>query len=199
MANSLGSILRKVGDDDTTEVERDGDSTVTGSQAEVKADTFTALYRRYVTPVYRYLYSRVGNHADAEDLAEQVFVEALEGIARYQEQGNFSAWLFTIARRRAVDHYRRQREQLSLEVVLNRPGEGPGPETEVAGREQLEKLAGYLSELDDEKMELLRLRFTVGLGYREIGEIVDKSEGAVRMAVHRLLQQLQAKWTDDDE
>ena len=66
-----------------------------------------ALYQRYLTPVYRYLYHRVGNSADAEDLASQVFIEALEGLVRYQDRGNFAAWLFTIAYRKAITFYRR--------------------------------------------------------------------------------------------
>jgi len=68
-------------------------------------DAFGVLYRRYLTPLYRYLYRRLGNSHDAEDLTAQVFTEALEGLVarRYRDDGCFIAWLFTIARRRTVD------------------------------------------------------------------------------------------------
>ena len=60
--------------------------------AALNEEAFTALYRRYVAPIYRYLYHRLGNANDAEDLTAQVFMEALEGLASYRERGSFSAW-----------------------------------------------------------------------------------------------------------
>ncbi|MCB9134008.1 MAG: RNA polymerase sigma factor [Anaerolineales bacterium] len=72
--------------------------------ARQNPEAFDALYCRYLNPVYRYLFSRVQNQADAEDLTAQVFIEVLEGLARYRDRGTFAAWLFTIARRRAIDH-----------------------------------------------------------------------------------------------
>ena len=82
---------------------------------------FSRLYRRYVTPVYRYLYKWVGTSAEAEDLTSQVFTEALEGLAGYRERGNFAAWLFTIARRKAIAAYRRQHPTLPLDEAEQVP------------------------------------------------------------------------------
>ncbi|MCZ7671786.1 MAG: sigma-70 family RNA polymerase sigma factor [Chloroflexi bacterium] len=76
--------------------------------AQRDTEAFVPLYRRYVRRIYRYLYSRLRNSADAEDLTSQTFTEALAALPRYQEQGAFAAWLFAIARRRLTDHYRRQ-------------------------------------------------------------------------------------------
>jgi RNA polymerase sigma-70 factor (ECF subfamily) len=162
-------------------------------------NAFAALYQRYVERIYRYVYSRVGRKADAEDLTAQVFTEALEGLEGYREQGTFSAWLFTIAHRRVVDHYRRKRPTQPLDQALDTVGEGPNPLAEVVREERLEHLARLIKGLDDEKQELLRLRFAGELTYREIGEIVGRSEGAVKMAVHRLLRRLEEAWGGDDE
>lgn len=160
---------------------------------------FAALYRRYVTPIYRYLYSRVGNGADAEDLTAQVFTEALEGLPRYRERGNFAAWLFTIARHKATDHHRQQRSHLSLNEALDSPVEGADPLAHVVQEEALQRLATLVVQLDEEQQELLRLRFAGGLTYGEMGTLVGRSEAAIKMAVHRLLRRLEAAWEESDE
>ncbi|MGD2103678.1 MAG: sigma-70 family RNA polymerase sigma factor [Anaerolineae bacterium] len=167
--------------------------------AKEDESAFAALYRRYVDRIYRYVYSRVSRKADAEDLTARIFTEALEGLEDYREQGSFSAWLFTIAHHRVVDHYRRKRTTQPLDAASEIEGDGPNPLAEVVREERLEHLAWLVEGLDEEKQELLRLRFAGELTYREIGEIVGRSEGAVKMAVHRLLRRLEDAWGDENE
>ncbi len=156
---------------------------------------FAGLYRRYVTPVYRYLYSRVGDRACAEDLTSQVFAEALEALPGYHEHGRFSAWLFTIAHRRAADHHRRARQALPLA-----DGAGPAAQSDPLGavlrQEALGRLAALIAGLDGEEQELLRLRFAGDLTYGEMAAALGRSEAAVKMATHRLLRRLEAAWEE---
>lgn len=161
------------------------------------AAAFALLYRRYVTLIYRYLFSRTGNEADAQDLTAQVFLEVLEGLHRYHDRGNFAAWLFTIARRRATDHYRR-RSPLPLDDTPDLGGDND-PLLHVIEREALDRLTGLIAQLDDNQRDLLRLRFAAGLTFGQIGIILGRSEAAVKMAVHRLLDRLRAKWRAQDE
>jgi RNA polymerase sigma factor (sigma-70 family) len=160
---------------------------------------FAALYRRYVTPVYLYLHSRVGNSADAEDLTAQTFVAALEGLPGYREQGNFAAWLFTIAHNKAADHHRQQHPQLPLDEALDSSGHGENPLASMMREEALQQLSALVAGLEEDKQELLRLRFAGGLTYAQIAQVVGSSEGAVKMAVHRLLNRLEAGWEESDE
>ncbi|MBN1814931.1 MAG: sigma-70 family RNA polymerase sigma factor [Anaerolineae bacterium] len=160
---------------------------------------FGTLYRRYVTPIYRYLYSRVGNATDAQDLTAQVFLEALQGLAHYRERGTFRAWLFTIAHHKAADHHRRKRPDVPLDEARDATVGVEGPLARLVREEALERLAGLVQQLDDDKQEMIRLRFAGGLTYREIGHVVGRREGAVKMAVHRLLRQLEAEWEEDDD
>jgi RNA polymerase sigma-70 factor, ECF subfamily len=153
---------------------------------------FAALYRRYVTPIYRYVYSRVGNRNDADDLTSQVFTEALASLAHYREQGTFAAWLFTIAARRVIDHYRQTRPQLPLDAAADRPADGRSPLSQAIHNEELAQLTGLISRLEEDKQEFLRLRYAGGLTYAEIGHVTGRSEAAVKMAMNRLLRRLQA-------
>lgn len=157
---------------------------------------FAALYRRYVTPVYRYLYHRVSSYQEAEDLTSQVFTAVLESLDRYREQGDFPAWLFTIARRTVIAHYRRQDPQIALEEVHPDPSQDGDPLDGLLQDERLAQLGGLLAGLNEEQRELLNLRFSAGLTYRQIAQVLGSSEGAVKMAVHRLLRQLENDWDE---
>ncbi len=159
-------------------------------------EAFASLYRRYATPVYRYLYQRVGNAAEAEDLTSQVFTEALEGLPRYRYPGSFAAWLFTIARRKAIDHYRRQRPQVSFDETRGVADPQEDLLENANRREKLERIAGLVEKLEQKDVELLRLRFAANLSYKEIGSLVKKSEAAVKMSVSRLVHRLQKEWEE---
>jgi RNA polymerase sigma-70 factor, ECF subfamily len=160
---------------------------------------FAPLYRRYVTSIYRYIYSRVGHRADAEDLTSQVFSEAIAALDRYREEGHFAAWLFTIAARRIADHHRQNRPELPLELVAEQLTAVHNPPAEVAQQETLRHLAQLVGQLPEDKQELLRLRFAAGLTYAQIGTVTERSEAAVKMAMNRLLKQLQQQWEDEHE
>lgn len=162
--------------------------------ARQDVEAFASLYRRYAIPVYRYLYQRVGNVTDAEDLTSQVFTEALEGLFYYRNQGNFAAWLFTIARRKAITHYRRQRPNLSFDETQDLVDLQDDLLEKAARREKLERVAGLVETLDPKDKELLRLRFAANLTYKEIGSLLKKSEAAVKMTFHRLVHKLQKEW-----
>lgn len=155
---------------------------------------FSKLYHLYVTPVYRYFYKRLGNAKDAEDLTSQVFMEVLEGLVRYRERGNFAAWLFTIAQRKAIQTFRRQRPTLSLDEAEKLHSPADDPLEQLVQDEKIEQMAAIFTDLDEDQRELLRLRFTADLAYAEIGSLLGRSEAAVKMAIYRLLRRMHQKW-----
>ncbi len=114
---------------------------------------------------------------------------------RYREGGCFIAWLFTIARRRAVDFYRRRPSE-----SLDDP---PSPEPSILAAmekgEDLQRLARLLAQLDEDRQELLRMRFSAGLSFAEIGLVEGCSEAAVKMMLYRTLDHLREQWEAENE
>ena len=155
-------------------------------------EAFAVLYREYLPRVYRYLYRRVGSIPDAEDLTAQVFTEALEGLLknRFRAGGCFPAWLFSIARHRAVDFYR----QRPTDPLEDPPSPEPGLLAAVEQTDDLERLARLLAQLDEHKQELLRLRYAAGLRFAEIALLDGRSEAAIKMEVYRALDFLREHW-----
>jgi RNA polymerase sigma-70 factor (ECF subfamily) len=160
---------------------------------------FAALYRRYVERVYRYFYGRTGSPGDAEDLTAQLFLEVLQALPRYRPQGAFAAWLFTLVRRRAIDFHRKQRPALPLEWAEEFAFSGSDPLGSVIQAEQVSRLGELYARLDDDRQELIRLRYAAGLTHKQVGQVLGRSEAAVAMALHRTLQWFQKNWEACDE
>jgi RNA polymerase sigma-70 factor (ECF subfamily) len=172
------------------------DRTLVG-QARRSQDAFAALYRRYLARLYNYLNRRVSDCGEAEDITAQVFIEVLEGLVsnQYQENGCFAAWLFTIARRRLADFYR----QRPASVLYDPPSAEPGLLSMIEKGQDLQRLSSLLSQLDEDRQELLRLRFSAGLSFAEISALDGRNEAAVKMTLYRTLDFLREHWEAENE
>ena len=165
-------------------------------KARQEPAAFARLYRAYAAPLYRYLLSRCGSHADAEDLTSQVFLEALAGLPRYRHRGYFKAWLFSIARHRLLNYYGRRRpESAPLEEDFPED-EGSDLLAGVISREEKEELLREIVCLSEGEQELLRLRFVGALKYAEIARLLGRREGAVKKQLYRLLERLESRLED---
>ena len=147
---------------------------------------FDELYRQYVNRVYAYHLVRTGSREEAEDLTSQTFLAALEGLAGYRGQGNFAVWLFSIARRKLADHYRRPTPlPIDLAEGFNDP-----LEDDIDNKLRLDEVNRTLQTMDPERVEALGLRVYGQLSSAEIAHLLSRSEGAVRNLVYRALQDL---------
>ncbi len=157
---------------------------------------FAVLYRRYLDRVYGYAFHQLGDHHDAEDATERTFMAALRGIGSYRAGGaGFRAWLFRIAHNTVSNQRRSRWRRRTLSIPDGFDGIDPGPDPAgVALRsEELRGVRAALATLPEDRRQVILLRFGDGLSSREIGAILDRSEGAVRVLLHRALRDLAAR------
>ena len=159
---------------------------------------FGKLYDRHIQPLYRYLYSRIGNQPDAEDVTSQTILAALEGLPRYDHQGYFLTWLFSIARNKAADYFRRQQKQAPLDATREITA-GSDLLQDAIQAERVGALSRLIHALPEEEQELIRLRYVVELKFYEIAVIVGRNEEAVKKSVYRLLARLKDQLEDQNE
>jgi len=157
---------------------------------EGKLENFTQLYDGYVRRIYSYIYRRTFHKQTAEDLAGQVFLKALERIRSFDSsRGNFSSWLFSIARNAVID-YSRTNHGITDIFQIPEPASSGSVETEISVRTQLEKVQQYLSKIDPEQREIVVMRVWDGLSYKEIAEVLGKTESLCKMSFSRTITKL---------
>jgi RNA polymerase sigma-70 factor (ECF subfamily) len=158
------------------------------------AEAFGDLYERYLGPIYRYLYYRVGNVHEAEDLTETVFLKIWQSLASYRQgRASFRTWLFAVAHNLLVDHYRTRRREEALSEGGELISGDPQPEETVMHQERSQLISRVLQSLPLSFQEVLSLRFINGLKHEEAAAILGKSVGAVRVLQHRALKAFEEK------
>lgn len=153
---------------------------------------FEALYRGLHAYVLRYLRLQVPR--EAEDLAAETWMSVASALDRFSgDEGAFRSWVFTIARRRVVDHirrsWRRPGDYRPVAEAQDRPAPDDTERTAMAGVETEEALA-LIGHLPPDQAEILLLRVLGGLSADQVGEIVGKPAGTVRVLQHRALKRL---------
>ena len=153
---------------------------------------FAELYNAYVDKIYKYIYYKVGNAPDAEDLCEQVFLKAWEAIGRYTWCGYpFSSWLYKLAHNVVVDHYRTRREAVPLDTAFATSDEPVDPDTTLQQMVEAAELRDAINQLTVEQRQVIALKFIEGYENTEIAQMMNKKEGAIRALQYRALRSLQ--------
>jgi RNA polymerase sigma-70 factor (ECF subfamily) len=165
--------------------------------AQRDPDRFDALYRRYLARVYSYAYYELGDHHAAEDATEATFVSALTNLGRFEERARpadgegastFRVWLFQIARNEVAGERRRARrrpvEPIGDSIVVD----PVDVESAAVRRDEARAAWQALGRLPGERRQAMVLRFVDELSTAEIAGVLGRSEGAVRVLIHRALK-----------
>lgn len=166
----------------------------------VSAIDRAALYRSYVTPLYRYFYHVLTNVHDAEDLTATTVSKALLSLEGYRGEGEIGAWLFSIARHTLRDVQRRQRPSLDVTVLTPPPMDpSPSPEAQLLQAEQAALRHHLIRQLPDDQRETIRLRYFGALRTAAIAAVLHRSEGATRLLIHRGLTALRQQYFMEEQ
>jgi RNA polymerase sigma-70 factor, ECF subfamily len=150
------------------------------------SEALSRLYEVYFDRVYRYILLRVRNEAEAEDLAQQVFIKMLRSISGYKSQGvPFSSWLFRIAHNQVIDFYRQQGKKATVDIEgLQIADNRDDPQSEIEKQVDIAELKKATKKLTAAQQEVISLRFASELSIAECAGIMGKREGAIKALQH---------------
>ena len=156
---------------------------------------FSEIYRTHLRDVYSYLYYRLGNHHDAEDLTEQTFLQAYRHFERAQRESDgrpLRPWLIRIAHNLAANLHRDRSRRPQSPLDEGAPlAAAHSTEELVSGRDELARVLKGVKQLPDDRREALIMRFALGMDNREIARALGRSDGATKVLIHRAIRQLE--------
>lgn len=171
------------------------DEPILVERARHDPEAFGELYRRNVDRIYTYIFYRVGNTADAEDLTARTFYQALSHLPRYQDQGvPFAAWLYRIAHNLVANHHRSRNywKTTALEDIELPAGAKDNPERIALVNERHRALWAAISRQPEDRQRLLILKFADRLSNEEIGRLMGRTESSIKSLYFRTLKALKA-------
>lgn len=169
--------------------------TLIGQAKAGDQEAFAIIYDQFYTPIFRYFYGRTGDKNLAEDLTQDVFLKGYQSLNAYTV-GSASplAYFYTIARHRLVDYWRKNKtETLTDEQLVVIPDDKEKTEKLAVDLENEKILQEGLSSLTTDQREVLTLKYLNGLSTKEVAEMLDKSEEAVRQTIVRALRSMSEK------
>jgi RNA polymerase sigma-70 factor (ECF subfamily) len=166
--------------------------------AQADPARFDALYRKYLAQVYSFAYHELGDHHEAEDVTERTFLLALGALPRFREEApadagpeasTFRVWLFRIARNVIANHRRTLRRRPTAPLEAAHAAAAPDDvERGVLARADASAAWEAVSRLPGDRRRAVVLRFVEEMSTAEIAGVLGRSEGAVRVLLHRALR-----------
>jgi len=148
-------------------------------------EAFAQLYEEHFNKIYRYVALRIGDKVEAEDVTQQVFINALRSISSFKWKGiPFAAWLFRIAHNQVVDYLRKKTKQATVPLDESLASSDSNPQLMAEHRLDIEQLLLATKRLTRAQREVIALRFAGELSTVQVAKVMGKSQGAVKALQH---------------
>jgi RNA polymerase sigma-70 factor (ECF subfamily) len=170
-------------------------------RAAAKGDqaAWRLLVESYSGRVFGVIYRQCGDRELSEEITQATFVKVVRKLDGYQESGRFESWLFRIATNRLRDEMRRRKRHATPTDFAATPPEALGwtdesdqPQRQLEASERADELHAAIAKLPEADREILHLRYTADLGFKEIADLLDQPLGTVLARGHRALKKLKA-------
>ena len=148
-------------------------------------EAFTQLYEANFDKIYRYVALRIGDKTEAEDMTQQVFLNALHSLPSFKWRGiSFSAWLFRIAHNQVVDYLRKKTKQATALLDESLVSSDSNPQLVAEHKLDIEQLVSATNRLTETQREVISLRFAGELPIVQVAKVMGKSQGAIKALQH---------------
>jgi RNA polymerase sigma-70 factor, ECF subfamily len=162
-------------------------------------EEFSQIYDQCIDKIYRFIFVKVNSKEIAQDLCSETFLKGLEAYKKNSKIDNPSAFLYRIARNSVIDYYRQKdKNQFISPEFVSIADPNPGIEEKAALNSDLEQVKTVLADLKEDYQNVIIWRYLDELTVPEISEIMNKSEDAVRVTLHRALRSLKGRMEDRD-
>ena len=166
-------------------------------RAKTDPEAFGELYDRYFQQMYRFVFSRMRDQTAAEDVTSEVFLKALRSISRYQDTGRpFAAWLYQIAANAVADRYRAHRPTLDIDALFDLGTSGPGLDDIAIQGDQVRRVWTIVETLPAPQRTAMVLKFQEDMKLADIAQVMGKSEGAVKLLIHRGVTRIRSSFAE---
>lgn len=168
--------------------------TLLANRAKTDDQAFTELYQHFFPRVYNFIFSRLKNSADADDVTSDVFLKMNDNLEKYDaSKASFSTWLFRVATNAVTDHARKVTSRGETEwddFFSPAAPTADTPEANALKEEGNEELLKALDKLNEREKKIVEMRYFMDAEFSFIAEQLDMKPGAVRTALHRALEKL---------
>jgi RNA polymerase sigma-70 factor, ECF subfamily len=172
-------------------MDKDKENTLIQACLSGETAPFGELYDAHVRQIYDFIYYKTHHKETAEDLTSETFFKALKNLNQFSQSRSFRSWLYAIAHHAVIDHYRRSRPTQDIDDIWDlKSDDDTDMVRDVETKRALAEVHKHLGKLSAIQRDILILRLWQGLSYKEIAEIVGKSEGNSKVIYSRAIAQL---------